>query len=62
MVKTLKGAAAIVAVLGAGVAIGTSRWQGDPLYHYFYGAAGTTVDRSETVTAPAPPSVALTIR
>jgi hypothetical protein len=52
----------LLAVLGAGVAIGTSRWQGDPVYQHFYGAAGTAVDRSETVAAPTPPSVALTIR
>jgi hypothetical protein len=56
------GVGALLAVLGAGLAIGTSRRQGDPLYHHFYGAAGTAVDRSETVTAPTPPGVVLTIR
>jgi hypothetical protein len=56
------GVGVLLAVLGAGVAIGTSRWQGDPVYQHFYGAAGTAVDRSETVAAPTPPSVALTIR
>jgi hypothetical protein len=56
------GVGALIAVLGVGVAIGTSRWQGDPVYRHFYGAAGTAVDRSEAVTAPELPSVSLTIR
>ncbi len=56
------GVGALVAVLGAGIVVGTSRWQADPIYHYFYGAAGSGVDRSETVTGSAQTSVTLAIR
>ncbi|MGA3056808.1 MAG: rhomboid family intramembrane serine protease [Candidatus Limnocylindrales bacterium] len=56
------GVGALLAVLGVGVAVGTSRWQADPVYHYFYGTAGSAVEQWEAVTAPAQSSVVLTIR
>jgi membrane associated rhomboid family serine protease len=56
------GVGALVAVLGAGIVVGTSRWQADPIYHYFYGAAGSGVDRSEAVTGSAQTSVTLAVR
>jgi len=56
------GVGALLAVLGAGVAVGTSRWQADPVYRFFYGSAGSAVERSEAVIVPAQSSVALTIR
>jgi membrane associated rhomboid family serine protease len=56
------GVVALLAVLGAGIVVGTSRWQADPNYHYFYGSAGRSVDRSEALIAPAQSSPDLTIR
>jgi membrane associated rhomboid family serine protease len=56
------GVGALVAVLGAGIVVGTSRWQADPIYHYFYGAAGSGIDRSEAVTGSAQTGVTLAVR
>jgi membrane associated rhomboid family serine protease len=56
------GVGALVAVLGVGIVVGTSRWQADPIYHYFYGASGSGVDRSEAVTGSAQTSVTLAVR
>jgi membrane associated rhomboid family serine protease len=56
------GVAALLAVLGAGYALGTNRWQADPLYQARYGAAGIALDRYVAVSAPEPSRVELTIR
>jgi membrane associated rhomboid family serine protease len=57
----LVGVLALVAVLGAGVVVGTSKWQADPYYRYFYGASGGTTERAVAAITPAPPSVTLTV-
>jgi hypothetical protein len=35
------GVAALVAVIGGVTVYGTAKWQGDPVYHRFYGSAGS---------------------
>jgi rhomboid protease GluP len=53
MVLRIGGAAALLAVLGVGIAVGTNRWQSDPLYHYIY---GSTVG-SHPIVSIQPPAV-----
>jgi membrane associated rhomboid family serine protease len=57
----LIGVAALVAVLAAGVVAGTSRWQADPIYHYYYGAAGSAIGATAVVPAPDFRTVDLTL-
>ena len=54
------GVAALLAVLVAGVAIGTSRWQADPYYQYYYG--NVVPSHGGQVAAIARPQVELVIR
>ncbi len=56
------GVGALLAVLGAGFVMGTSRWQASPYYQGRYGVAGPALDRSEAATVPDPPRVDLAIR
>jgi hypothetical protein len=56
------GVAALLVVLGAGFAVGTTRWQADPFYHARYGSSGTALDRNVAVIEPGPSRVELTIR
>jgi hypothetical protein len=50
----LVGVGALVAVLAAGVVVGTSRWQNDPFYHRLYGVmpAGPAVMAVRAGPAP----------
>jgi membrane associated rhomboid family serine protease len=61
MAVRLIGVGGLIAVLGAGLAMGTSRWQATPGYHYYYGAAGAGMVRSDGSSAPAGPGLLLVI-
>jgi hypothetical protein len=55
----LVGVGALVAVLAAGVVVGTSRWQNDPFYHRLYGAVPPGSAVRAVPAAPAPGEVRL---
>jgi membrane associated rhomboid family serine protease len=47
------GVALLLAIIGAGIVAGTSRWQADPQYRYYYGsAAGPPAIAAEAAAAP----------
>ena len=55
----LLGVGALVAVLAAGVAAGTSRWQNEPFYHRLYGAVPAGPAVMAVRAGPAPGEVEL---
>jgi membrane associated rhomboid family serine protease len=52
---------ALIAVVGGVIGYGTSKWQGDPYYHYLYGSGTAPVARVITAQPPAPQLTGLTL-
>lgn len=49
----LIGVGGLIVVLGAGLAVGTGKWQATPGYHYYYGASAWGMTRADVPLASA---------
>jgi hypothetical protein len=57
----LIGVGGLIAVLGAGLAMGTSKWQATPGYHYYYGASAWSMARADAPPASAGSAAVLVV-
>jgi membrane associated rhomboid family serine protease len=58
----LVGSAALAAVLGAGILVGTSKWQASPYYQYMYGRVVAPAPAAVIAERPSPEVVLLLVK